>query len=285
MPDDQASLAWFDAEHPNLLAALQQASAHQWYLTVWRLAWVVSIFHARRGLRHDELTVWRTAADAADHLPDPATRTLAYRWLGHACSGLGRHHEAIEHLHRALAESEHNDDCTEQAHTQRHLALAWELRGDDEQARYHAARALELFRALGQPAWEARLLTMVGWYAARLGEYRTAVADCQAALALLQRHQDPSGEAAALVSLGYIEHHTGQHQQSVRHYQQALALLHGLGDTYDFANTLDRIGHPHLALGQHEQARAMWRQALDLYQQQGRTQDARRTRRQLSALR
>jgi tetratricopeptide (TPR) repeat protein len=140
-----------------------------------------------------------------------------------------------------------------------------------------------LFRALGKRIWEARLLTAVGWFAARLGDDGAARVHCQAALTLLQRHNDPSGEAAALDSLGYIEHRTGQHQQAVHHYQQALTLFHGLGGTYNVASTLDRIGYPHAALGQNEQARAVWQQSLDLYQQQGRAHDARRVRDQLNA--
>ncbi|MGD0698409.1 MAG: BTAD domain-containing putative transcriptional regulator [Trebonia sp.] len=249
---DPAVLDWFDAEHPNALAALQTASAYRWHLTVWRLAWVLSVFHTWRGLRHDDLVVWQAAADAADHLPDPTTRTLAYRWLGRAYADLGRHHEAIEHLNQALAESEHHHDCTEQAHTHRQLARAWERRGDDQLALHHATRALNLFRDLGQPVWEARALSMVGWSAARLGEYELARAYCQATLTTFQRHDDPYGEAAVLNSLGYIEHHTGQHQQAIDYYQQALDLLCGLGNTYESADILDRIGHPHAAVGQHE---------------------------------
>lgn len=279
-----AALAWFDAEHPNVLAALQSSAAQHWYVTVWRLAWVLSVFHTWRGLRHDELAVWRVAVEAADYLPDPAARTLAYRWLGRAYADLGLHHEAIEYLSQALAESRQHDDCTEQGHTHRQLARAWERRGDDRQALHHATRALSLFRVLGQPVWEARALGMVGWFVVRLGEFDAARAHCQGALITLQRHDDPCGEAAVLDSLGYIEHRAGQHRQAIHYYQQALTLLRNLGNSYALADTLDRIGHPHVALGQHEQARTIWRQALDLYQRQGRSHDVQRVQRKLNAL-
>ena len=282
--DVLAAMAWFEAEHPNLLAVQHTAATRAWHPIVWQLAWTLTTFHARRGHRHDELAVWQAALAAAAHLPDPAARTLAHRLLGRAHADLGRHDEAIGHLHQALALAEHHHDPTDQAHTHRLLAWAWEQQGDDRQAMAHATRALNLFSTLDQPTWQANTHDVVGWYAARLGDYETARTHCYAALALYRRHNDPNGEALALDTLGYIEHHTGHHQQAIDHHQQSLALFRTLGNTYQFVPVLDKLGHPLAALGQHEQARTVWRQALEMYRQQGRTQDAERVQRQLDTL-
>ncbi|QUQ64764.1 AfsR/SARP family transcriptional regulator [Kutzneria sp. CA-103260] len=281
LPDMPAALAWFDIEHPNLLAAQHTATSHAWHDTVWQLAWALASFQRRRGHRHDALAVWRAALTAAEHLPDPTTRALTHRRLGRAYADLGHHDDAIGHLHQALALAEHHHDPTTRALTHATLAWAWERRGDDRRALDHATQALNLYRTLDQPVWEAQALNQVGWHAARLGDYDTARAHCQAALAL---HHHPHGEAETLDSLGYIDHHTGHHHQAIHHYQRALTLLRGLGDTYNSADTLDRLGHPRAALGQHEQARTVWREALELYRQQGRDEDAERVQRQLDTL-
>jgi hypothetical protein len=281
LPDHPAALAWMDTHHPHLLAAQHTAVGHHQHQAVWHLAWTLTAFHRRRGHRHDEVAVWQAAADAADHLPDPATRTLAHRRLGSAHAALGWHEQAIEHLHQALALAEHHHDPTQRAHNHHALARAWEQRGDDRRSLEHSRHARDLFHALGQTVWEAVTLNTVGWYAARMGDYDTARDHCLQALTLHGRHHDPNGEADTLDSLGYIDHHTGRHHQAIDHYQQALTLYRAFGNTSQSADTLDRLGHPHAALGHHDQARAVWREALELYREQGRETDAERVQRQL----
>ncbi|MET9002756.1 tetratricopeptide repeat protein [Amycolatopsis sp. NPDC004169] len=284
LPDTAAAMAWMDAEHATLLATQRTAATLGHHHTVWHLAWNLNTFHNRRGHRHDAVTTWQAALDAADHLPDPTTRSRTHRHLGHACSSLGLHEQSITHLEQALDLALRHHDPTEQALTHQALALAWEQRGDDRQALEHAHRALDLFRALDQPVGEADALNLVGWYAARLGRFDTAREHCQTALTLTQRHHDPAGEASTLDSLGYIAHHTGDHHQALDHYHHALTLLRRLGDAYLVADTLDSVGHPHAALGQYEQARTVWREALELYRDQRRDADAERVQHQLNDL-
>ncbi|MCR6488374.1 tetratricopeptide repeat protein [Amycolatopsis sp. OK19-0408] len=284
LPDTAAALTWLDAEHATLLATQRTAATLGHHHTVWHLAWNLNNFHFRRGHRHDEITTWQAALDAANHLPNPATRGRTHRFLGHACSLLGLHEQATNHLEQALDLALRHHDPTEQALTHRVLASAWEQRGDDRQALEHAHRAVALYRALDRPVWEAGALNAVGWYAARLGRFDTAREHCQAALTLYRHHQYPAGEAATLDSLGYIAHHTGDHHQALHHYHPALALFRGLGNTYEAADTLDNMGHPHAALGRHEQARTVWWEALELYREQGRDADAGRVQHQLDDL-
>jgi len=284
VPDDQAALAWLDAEHRHVLAAQHTATTRQRYQVAWQLAWTLDTFHGRRGHRHERLAVWRTAVDAAATLPDPVIGALAHRRLGAAHARLGQHEEANRNLNRALALAERHHDTTQQAHIHRDLALAWGLRGDDRQGLEHARRALDLYDTLDLPARKALVLNTVGWYTARLGDYDSARAHCQRALTLHRHHHDPGSEAAVLDSLGFIDHHTGHHHQAAGHYREALAIRRALGHAAQVADTLDHLGHPCTALGEHEQAFAAWGEALELYLRQGRDTDADRVRRQLDAL-
>jgi tetratricopeptide (TPR) repeat protein len=284
LPDAPAVMAWFAAENPALMAAQHTAASHDRHSAVWQLAWAMDTVHRRQGHHHARLTVWQAALDAAVHLPDPTFRIAGHRILGYAHAALGRHEEGVGHLHQALALAEDHHDTDQQVHTHEALAGAWELRGDDRQALTHATRARDLLHAVDQPVWEADALGDMGWYAARLGEYDTARAHCQAALALHRDHDNPAGQAATLDSLGYIAHHTGCRHQAIDYYQQALTLYGTLGNATEAADTLDRLGHPHLALGERERARAVWQEALKLYQQQGRDEDTARVQRQLDDL-
>ncbi|MBB5954374.1 DNA-binding SARP family transcriptional activator/Tfp pilus assembly protein PilF [Saccharothrix tamanrassetensis] len=284
LPDSPAAMAWFDTEHTNLLAVQHIAATRTWHHTVWQVAWSLASFQARRGQLHDRLVVWCHALKAAAHLSDPTTRVLAHRFVGVAYADLGRHQEAVGHLHHALALAERYRDSVDQAHTHQTLAWVWGQREDNRRALYHATRALDLFRAVDRPTWEARALNDVGWFAAHGGDYVTARVHCEEALALHRCYDDPDGKATILDSLGYIDHHDGHYDQAIRHYQQALDLFRDLGDTYSVADTLDNLGHSHAALGRHDQAHVMWREALELYREQGRKADAERVQRQLDAL-
>jgi DNA-binding SARP family transcriptional activator/tetratricopeptide (TPR) repeat protein len=282
--DAPAAVAWFDRENGTLLAAQHTAATHSWHHTVWQLACVLNTFHYRRGHLHARLVMWRAALDAATHLSDHAAQIRAHRLLGRACADLGRHDEAVEHLHHALALTEHHRSPTEKAHTHRTLAWAWGQRGDHDRALAQATHALALFRTIDQPVWRAHALNTVGWHAAWLGDLNTARTHCQTALALHQRHHHLPGEADTLDSLGYIAHRTGKHHSAIRYYRQALTVYRGLTNAYQVADTLDRLGHPHAVLSHRDDARSAWQEALQLYQEQGRDHDAARVRRQLTTL-
>jgi tetratricopeptide (TPR) repeat protein len=287
LPDPPTALAWFDAEHPTLLAAQQAAATCAWHPIVWQLAWALIGVHERQGHHHEQVAVWQAALNAATHLPEHGARILAHRRMCVALARLGRHDEGIGHGQKALDLAEQHHDLHQQAITHHMLNWTWEQRGDRqalEHALEHATRALKLRRTLGQPMREAEALNQMGWCLAHLGDFDAARTHCETALAMQRRAPNLAGEAATLDSLGYIANHSGHHQQAIEYYQQALPLLAALGHTIHIAETLDNLGHPHAALGQYERARAVWRKALELYGQQGRDQAADRVQRQLDAL-
>ncbi|QFZ21414.1 AfsR/SARP family transcriptional regulator [Saccharothrix syringae] len=283
-PDYAGALAWFDAEHPNLLAAQQTAATLDGHHAAWALAWCLTTFHHRRGHLHARLAAWQVGLVAAERVADPAVHHLAHQAAGRAHADLGRHAEAERHLRRALELAEETGDRNDQARAHQEFTRLWALRGDDRKALEHATHALRLHRGLDRPLGEALCLNLVGWYAARLGEHDRAREHCLAALARYREHREPEGEAMTLDSLGYIDHHTGRHDEAVGHYRQALALFRELGHSYAVADSLDGLGHPCAALGRLEEARELWEEALELYRAQAREEEAARVLRQLGEL-
>jgi len=284
LEDGTAAMAWFNIEHPCLLAAQQLATQQSQHRSVWQLAWTLDTFHFRRGHLHDNFAAWRAGLAAAKQLDDPAACALAHQNLGNACAWAGWHTEALDHLSQALNLAEQVDDAHVQGTTHRALAQAWEQQGDNQRALTHASHALCIYRTLGNPVWEAVGLNLAGWCHARLGHQQKARTCCEAALALFHRHHHRDGEAATLDSLGYLAQHSGQHVQAISYYHQALTLYRDLGNTYDEADTLARLGEAHTALGQGGEARHAWQQALKLYQIQRRTTEAESIQRQMADL-
>jgi len=269
LPGRADVLAWFDAEHANLLAAQQWASAHGRHANVWQLAWALTAYHHGRAHFHDDLAVWRAAVQAAGQLSDTAVQVVANRRLGLACARAGRHDEAESHLDRALHLAESVGDVSAQAIIEHNLAQSSELRGDDRRALLHAERALRLFEALDDPVWRAQALNGVGWYLTRLGRHDRARGHCEKALAIYREHGHV-GAADVLDSLGHIAHHTGRYAEALDRYHEALVLYRDSGNAFMEADTLDHLGRAYAAFGEHDQAFDAWSRALELYRAQGR---------------
>ena len=279
-----AAVAWFTAEHRNLLAAQRIAAEHGWFAAVCALAWTLETWHRRGGHINDAVAVWQLGVEAAARLEDQALVAVALRLLGTAYARAGRYTKAFANLHEALVLSEASDDLLGRAHAHHLMAGAWDLRREDRQALDHASRALPLFAELELPVWQAWALDQIGWHEAQLGDYEQARAHCELALALARDHHDREGEAVTLDSLGYISFQTGQYPEAVARYREALNLFRELADTYEEAITLDRLAEALHALGDVAQATAAWLQALDLCRSQHRTAEASRIQQRLDGV-
>ncbi|MBB5957303.1 hypothetical protein FHS29_003896 [Saccharothrix tamanrassetensis] len=120
--DGSSALAWFSAEHPNLLAAQQLAAERGHDTQAWQLAWALDDFHHRGGRLHDAVAVWRIGLRAVERTGDRAALVLAHRLLGGTATYTGLHEEAMTHLSRSLELAEEAGDRLARAHTHRVLA-------------------------------------------------------------------------------------------------------------------------------------------------------------------
>jgi hypothetical protein len=68
------ALAWFDAEHQCLLAAVDTAAEHGWHDVVWYLARTLTTYHHRRDHADADIRTWGLALRA--RTPGPALVTL-----------------------------------------------------------------------------------------------------------------------------------------------------------------------------------------------------------------
>jgi tetratricopeptide (TPR) repeat protein len=267
--DPELALAWFTAEHPVLLAAIDEAARTGFDEHAWQLAWAVEYFFDLHDGWQDWATTQSVALDAAQRLGDRPAQALAHRGLARACIRLDRVEDAYRHLRDALALLDGLDDRAGQAHTHRDLAWLLERQGRHAEALRHAQQALASFRSVGHHTGEARALNAVGWLQAKLGDTDEALGYCQRAIDLQQRIGDHFGAAETWDSLGYVHRLLGRHEESAACYQQAIEHYRSLDDRYNEADTLASLGDAHLAAGRPDTARSAWRQALAIMEELG----------------
>jgi DNA-binding SARP family transcriptional activator/tetratricopeptide (TPR) repeat protein len=260
---DQA-LAWLQAEHHVLLAAIAAALAGGHDTHAAQLPVVLTEYLSRRGHYADCAQAHRAAVTAAARLGDRAAQARAHRFLADALIQLGSWEDARAHLQDGLRLCRLLGDHEGQAACHFGAARTFELQGDHGQALHQARRALRMYRAAGDAAGQAAALNGVGWFTAMLGNNQRAFGYCRKALEMHRASGNRLGEAATLDSLGYCSHQAGHHQQAISFYQQALRVSAAVGDRYCRAQVLIRLGETHRAHGDNESSREHWQQALSI---------------------
>jgi DNA-binding SARP family transcriptional activator len=261
LADDQQAWRWLEAEHPVLLAAVEQASVGGFDLHACQLPWTLMTFLDRQGKWHDSVAAQAISLAAAQRLGNLAEQASSHRNLGISCARLGSYPDADAHLHRALDLYRQLGDYAGQGATHYNLATTLERQGCYREALDHARQSLELHRTGGNQAGQAMALNAVGWLCSLLGDHQQALAHCQLALALHRSLGNRAGEAETLDSLGHTHQDLGHHRQAIECYRQALALLRTFGHRYEQAGTLTRLGDTHHAAGDRDAARDAWEQA------------------------
>ncbi|MGW2826950.1 AfsR/SARP family transcriptional regulator [Streptomyces sp. NPDC001443] len=262
LTDHRQARAWFGAEHPVLLAAVEQAAAAGFPAHTWRLASALTTYLDRHGNRR-ALTAAHTAAlEAARRQDDVVGQAEAHRGLGLAEDRLERPDSARAHYLRALELFGEVGDHAGQARIHQHLSRMSEAQGRHQQALGHAHDCLAHHRAVGDRAGRSAALNHIGWILAQLGDHQQALTYCRQALELAHETGDLNGQAHIQDSLGYILHRLGEHAEAVDRYQQALDLFHQTGDRHSEAAGLVCLGDLHRATGRPHPARTAWNQAL-----------------------
>ncbi|MEV4641209.1 BTAD domain-containing putative transcriptional regulator [Actinoplanes sp. NPDC049548] len=265
IPDAERAMAWFVAEHPNLLAAITLATSAGRDSTAYGLAWTMTAFLNYQGHWHDWAATMEAALQAARRLGDLGGQAQAHRLLNLAYLQLGRLDEAGAHARRALKVFAELGDLPGQARIHLNFGRVLERQCHFQQALDQARKALELFRLAGDPPGEADALNWVGWYHSQLGYHEQALEYCHQSLVVHQGSGDWPGRADTWDSLGYAHHHLGHHDEAISCYEQALALWHDLGDRYQVAMTLLRLGDTHRAAGDQVAARDAWLRAMRIF--------------------
>jgi DNA-binding SARP family transcriptional activator/tetratricopeptide (TPR) repeat protein len=258
----QQALAWFEAEHHVLPAAITLAAGIGFDTYAWQIPWAMAGFLEWRGHWQEWAALQRTALAATARLSDAAGQAMTGRLLASACGRLGDYEEARTHLADCLRLYQQLGNRPGEARVHQHLSWGYERQGRYADALGHAQHALELFQAEGDRAGQADALNCVGWSYAVLGDYQRARTCCRQALSLQRELGNRYSQAATWDSLGYAEYHAGHLAEATACYQHALSLFRELGDLDHEAETLTHMGDTHFAAKETGNARRAWHQAL-----------------------
>lgn len=261
--DHTEAMAWYAAEQPILLAAIELAADLGLDSHVWQLAWTLDTFLYRQHWQN--LTVaWQAALAAAARLAEPAAEAYAHRSLAHVATRLGRDQDAYAHDERALDLYTRAGDRAGQAYIHQLLAMLWEQRHCPDRSLGHAQQSLLLYQAAGHRRGQAAALNLIGWYHGQLGQHEQALASCRQARALHHQLGARDGEAHTWDSLGYAYHVGRQPEAAVDCYRRAIDLFRDLGDRYQEAATATRLGDTLHAAGDPAAAGTAWKSALNI---------------------
>ena len=262
-PADHAqALAWFEAEHQVLLAAVALAGSSESGSRAWQLPWAMEPFLQHRGHYQEWAATQRTALAAAARAGDVAGQAVSSCLLASACDDLHDYDQALGHYTSSLRLYQRLGNRLGQAIVHQNLGLLAEHQGRYADALGHAEQALRLYQAIGHRGGEAVGLNYVGWCHGLLGDYQRAHAYCRRSLALCAEAGDRRSEGHAWDSLGYAEHHLGNLPEAAACYERALAIARELGNRWVEADTLTHLGDTRHAAGDLPKTREAWQQAL-----------------------
>ena len=265
----QQALAWFAREHYNMLAAVEQARAAGLDTHCWQLAATMTTFLDRQGRWFALAAAHTTALSSARRRSDTAGEADAHRGLGLAADRLDHTDDAHAHYALALDQFRALDNPAGQARVRQNLCRMLSDRGDYRSALDHARQTLAHYQAAHDRGGQANTLNHIGWYHTRLGDHGQALTHCREALALLQELGDLNGQAHTWDSLGYINHHLGRHARAVECYRQALDLFRATGDRVSEAIGLAYLGDTHHAATNTDAAHEAWTRALAMFEELG----------------
>jgi len=260
--DYPQALAWFEAEHQVLLAAVTLAAGSGFDGHAWRLPWAISPLLRFRGHWQEYAATQRTALAAATRLDDTAGRAVCTRLLANACTDLGDHDQALHYYASSLTLYQRLGDRLGQSRIHLPLSMVAERQGRYADALGHAEQALRHCQAIGDKIGEGGALNSVGWCHAILGNYQLARAFCTQALALTAETGHRRCEANIWDTIGYAEHHLGNLAEAVACYQRALGVFQEFGACFDEAEILIHLGDAHHAASDLVLARDAWQKAL-----------------------
>ncbi len=263
--DHSQALAWFEAEHRVLVAAITLAAETGAGSHAWQLPWAMTEYLFRRGYLYERVTIMASALTAATLLDDAHGQAISLRGLGNAYLYTGDYDQSRVHLERCLALYQRLGDRMGEAWAQQNLGGLAELQGRHADALGHSEQALSLYQGLGDKAGEARALSSVAWCHALLGDYEGARTLCEQSLAFTAKLGGCNIESAVWDTLGYIELHLGNFARATGHFEVALGSCRDHGDLYLEAEILAHVGDARHAAGELPQARQAWQQALAIY--------------------
>lgn len=149
------------------------------------------------------------------------------------------------------------------------LGETLKYQGEYETAAAHLDEALALRRSLGQPEGIAAALLELGDLVIYLGDYPRAWQLCEEGLRLYRGLGDAAGTAQALDRLGLVRFHQGDYAGAIQYCEEGLALSRQINDRRRIASAINNLGMAAFAQGNYADASRYFEETLALCQESG----------------
>ncbi|MET9886148.1 BTAD domain-containing putative transcriptional regulator [Streptomyces sp. NPDC006430] len=259
------AMAWCEAEHSNLTAAVQSAAVAGDHVTAWQLPTVLVPYFTMRKAWDDAVTANETALASACHLDHQPAQVWALLSLGFVENqSQQRFDHAASLFQRALDISGTIEAPWEQSTALIALAEARRHLNHLDRARIALEESLDLCRRFGFRRLEAWALKELGHTLRELGQADQSLGCLDRSLTILREVQDHYGEAITLECLGESHRVLGHFDQALLCLRQALTICRADGFSWTEAQTLASLGRTLDALGETDAARRAWEQQLSV---------------------
>lgn len=257
----EGALAWFDAEHENLIAIHRAAAAANVYDATWQLPIILDNFNNLRFHRTHSLEAYRVAVEAARARGDKPV--IAWNLLGAnaALQELSRLDEAEEMLAEALRLYQELRDRRGEGRVLGDLGNLYNFSGRSDEAIGVLERGISLNEAVGDRRRVMICEVNLGNAYYLLGDLNAANAYLQRALTAARASHDRRAECIILSNLGEVCLHLGQADRARDYYSGARQIAEEIGEMDYRGKSLAGLGDTLSAMGRPDEARSYWRQA------------------------
>jgi DNA-binding SARP family transcriptional activator len=265
-PTLQAALDWCDAEHANLVAAVDLTEELGERDLTCQFAALLWTYLDRAGHRTDMIHVQQLGLAAARAVDDPRWEVLALNSLGLVFQDLGENDDSLRYLHEGLERSRQCGLRSMELSVLNNIGSTLTRQGDYE-------AALDCFRQVADGAEDltrrAGALGNLGEVYRLMGNLREALQHTEHARQLLASADDTHGTAMKSLNLAETYRLIGDTDQALEHARAALAGLRETGDRVSAAEALTYLGSVLHDRGDPVGASRAWREALDFFDRIG----------------
>ncbi|MGH3392545.1 MAG: tetratricopeptide repeat protein, partial [Actinomadura sp.] len=263
------SLAWFEAERHNLVAAVRQAARLGLHRTAWLLADALYDFLELRRYSQDNIVVHNTGLEAARTAENYTAAAVMLHNLAVAHLELGRCVQAIGYDEEARRGFRALGDQFGEATALDNLADVHGVLGRYPVAIEYATQSLAVYRRLGDGWGEGEVLDTLSQNHRLLGDYGRALDHARDALRIRRSAGDQRGEAETLLNLARVHWARGASDQAVPFALEALDIRQGIADRHGEAETYSELARIYQRLGMREVAQRDAHHALKIYRAVG----------------
>ncbi|SFS56811.1 AfsR/SARP family transcriptional regulator [Saccharopolyspora flava] len=263
------ALEWFDAEWPNLVAAVRAAKLAGLHDMAWPLARLQFNYLMVRCPWEDWIRVYTDGAESARAVGDPVGKVLMSAGLGVACARSGKLDEALAHYEESYRIAVQTGDSERLAMTQVNLSSALFRLRRYEEAKIHSKDALKVYRSLGDRYFVAGALNNLAMVEQVNGELEAALRHLREAEDLYREADDLETLAMVLNNCGEVSIELGNLDDGERFHHEALEVARQCGSAVRQASANLGLGDAARLRGDIAVACTRWETALSIFEAEG----------------